>query len=258
MSQSRPDQEIQVVFGASSGIGLAFTNLLLNENPSSQVFATYRKSSDKQSLKDLSQQFKDRLTLIELEGTKEPDFLSFCEKLEKLKIKKIDLIINCIGILTIGDLGPERKAEELTPEGHLKVYENNVIPAILIGKYFKALLRASEQPRFFSISAKVGSITDNNIGGWYSYRMAKASLNMFMKTFSRELGRFNKSSLIVALHPGTTETKLSEPFMETAKKKYKIHTPNDTAENLWKVVKQLQIPTDNGAFYSWDGEKLPW
>ena len=88
--------------------------------------------------------------------------------------------------------------------------------------------------------------------------MAKASLNMFMKTFSRELGRFNKNALVVSLHPGTTETKLSEPFMETAKKKYKIHTPKDTAKNLWKLISQLQIPGDNGTFYSWDGEKLPW
>ncbi len=258
MRRNRSENEIQIVFGASSGIGFAFTELLLNESSSSQIFATYRKTSDQEPLQNLSQKYPSRLNLMELEGTSDSDFSSFVQKLDGLRVEKVDLILNCIGVLTIGELGPERKAEELTRAGHLQIYENNVVPSLLIGKYFRGLLRASDYPRFFSISAKVGSITDNNIGGWYSYRMAKASLNMFMKTFSRELGRFNKNALVVSLHPGTTETKLSEPFMETAKKKYKIHTPKDTAKNLWKLISQLQIPGDNGTFYSWDGEKLPW
>jgi NAD(P)-dependent dehydrogenase (short-subunit alcohol dehydrogenase family) len=243
-----------IVCGASSGIGLALTQQILSLPQVGQVWAGARHISDGHPLLDLKVKHP-LLSLFPLEATQESDFASLGQLVEP---HGVDWVINCIGLLHDQEgLSPERKIEELDMNSHLKVYQVNCLPTLLLAKHLKKHLRNSQQPRFVAVSAKVGSISDNKMGGWYSYRISKAALNMAIKNLSIEFQRLNKQMVVAAIHPGTTKTKLSEPFMAGAQKKYEIHNPEDTARNLLKVIQQF-TEADNGGFYSWDGSPLPW
>ena len=134
----------------------------------------------------------------------------------------------------------------------------NVVSTVLLAQVYKNFIKDANNPVFAALSAKVGSIEDNRMGGWYSYRISKAALNMTLKNIAIEYSRLNKKSCVCALHPGTTDTKLSEPFMRTAQKKYKIHSPSETAQHMINVIEKGQQARETGVFYSWDGQKLPW
>src|SRR5690554_5007885 len=110
--------------------------------------------------------------------------------------------------------------------------------------------------RVAAISAKVGSISDNHLGGWYAYRCSKAALNMLVKNLSVELPRRYRPVACVALHPGTTRSGLSEPFSQSLAS-LTVHEPEGTADNLFRVIEALQ-EQDNGRFTSWDGSDVPW
>jgi NAD(P)-dependent dehydrogenase (short-subunit alcohol dehydrogenase family) len=245
-----------LICGAGSGIGLALVKKHLQDPRWSKVHATSRRESD--ALLSLRDQFSQRLVIHSLQADREEDYSELANSLKNHQLP-LERVINTIGLLhDPGRLSPERKFEEIDPQIHLEVYAANVLPTLLLAKHLKEILRAAEAPVFVTISAKVGSISDNSLGGWHSYRMAKAALNMGLKNFSLEMGRLNKNSVVLALHPGTTETKLSEPFLAAARKKYEIHSPEQTADNLTKVIEGLKAPQDNGRFLSWDGTELPW
>jgi NAD(P)-dependent dehydrogenase (short-subunit alcohol dehydrogenase family) len=125
----------------------------------------------------------------------------------------------------------------------------------LLAKHFFELLKHKKPSVFAAISAKVGSIQDNQMGGWYGYRASKAALNMFLKNIALEFERRNAKTLVLALHPGTTVTELSKPFI--AKTKYTLHTPEQTADNLLAVINEQDI-SSNKRFLSWDQTELPW
>jgi NAD(P)-dependent dehydrogenase (short-subunit alcohol dehydrogenase family) len=247
-----------LVCGASSGIGLALVfEILENRNPQ-KVFATHRASSDLAELKKLQQDHPDKLELIEIDIENEQSLAALASHLSK-RIKSLDVAINCIGILQdeTANILPERRLEDLDPAVFTQVITTNTLPTLLLTKHLKSLFKESSQPVWVSVSAKVGSITDNRLGGWHSYRISKAALNMAIKNISIEYKRLNKKSVVVAFHPGTTDTKLSAPFMANAKKNYTIHSPQSTAQNLLAVIDKI-TPKENGTFYSWDGHSLPW
>ena len=107
---------------------------------------------------------------------------------------------------------------------------------------------------FATLSAKVGSISDNGYGGWYSYRASKAALNQLIKTASIEMKVKNKQSIFIALHPGTVKSFLSEPFQ---KSNLKIQEPKESAKNLIKIINEID-QSMSGKFFNWDGSELPW
>ena len=121
-------------------------------------------------------------------------------------------------------------------------------------KHFLPLLSREGKAVFATLSAKVGSISDNHIGGWYAYRASKAALNQLVRTASVEVARRNGDAICLALHPGTVETRLSEPF---AKRGLKVRTPAEAAAGLIDVIHQAE-PKDNGTFRHADGSVLPW
>ena len=130
---------------------------------------------------------------------------------------------------------------------------NAIGPALLI-KHFVPLLDNEDKAVFATLSAKVGSISDNGYGGWYSYRASKSALNQFIKTASIETKVKNKKAIIVALHPGTVKSKLSEPFQKI---NLKIQNPEESAKNLIKVINTLDYE-QTGKFLNWDGSEIPW
>jgi NAD(P)-dependent dehydrogenase (short-subunit alcohol dehydrogenase family) len=133
-----------------------------------------------------------------------------------------------------------------------EVFRINALgPAMVLARF--APLLDSSRGVFAVLSAKVGSIGDNRLGGWYSYRASKAALNMFVKTASIEMRRRNPSSVLVALHPGTVNSRLSAPF-----KGAEIgRAASDAAADLLRVMDRVG-PDDSGGFFSYNGERLPW
>lgn len=250
-----PHMKKAIICGSSQGIGLAFVKKICGDEDFKNVIALYRGSSDASHLRQI-QENHPQLELVEFEATQESHYPPL---LEKLPEGAVDLVINCVGTLHNEQIeGPERKIEEIEASQLMHSFEVNSLPTALLAKHLKEKLRKSEAPAFISLSAKVGSIGDNGMGGWYSYRASKAALNMLIKGFSIEMKRIHPQSLVVAMHPGTTKSRLSEPFLASASRKYEIHTADETAHNLWEVYRALNPADDTGKFLNWDGSELPW
>ena len=169
----------------------------------------------------------------------------------------IDLVIVATGILhREPDIGPEKRIADLDANAMNEVLNvNTVIPALL-AKHFLPHLRRDAKSALAAISARVGSISDNRLGGWVSYRASKAALNMVMKTFAIEQSRTHPGAAVVTLHPGTTDTQLSRPFQRNVPP-HRLYTPDRTASRLLQVIGQLE-PADSGRFFNWDGSEIPW
>ena len=167
----------------------------------------------------------------------------------------LDCIIIASGVLSLADgTGPERSYKQVESEAMARVFHLNTIGPALIAKHFLPLLPRDRRAVFAAISARVGSISDNRIGGWHSYRASKAALNMLVRNYAIELGRTHSQALCVALHPGTVDTSLSEPFQSNLPEG-QLTAPAEAAENLLGVVDGLS-PGDSGQLFDWEGERV--
>ncbi len=153
-----------------------------------------------------------------------------------------------------GSLTPERSWAHIDPAYLKQVFAINTLGPALVMKHFFPLLPRQGACAAAFLSAKVGSVGDNALGGWYGYRAAKAALNQLVKTASIELSRHNRASVCVALHPGTVDTGLSRPF---AKAGLYVRSPAEAANHLLQVLAGLQ-PADSGGFFDYLGQRLPW
>ena len=166
---------------------------------------------------------------------------------------KINIIINAIGFLHDNYYSPEKKLQDINIEYMKKCFEINTIPTALMIKYFSPIMIKQEKSVFASISAKVGSISDNYLGGWYSYRASKAALNQIIKTSSIEQKRLNKKLIIVSVHPGTVNTRLSSPFIG----KRKVQTPSEAAIKIINLLETLTFE-DSGLFFDYNKNIIPF
>lgn len=162
------------------------------------------------------------------------------------------LIINAIGVLHLEQWMPEKKLDDLNAEQLAKLMQINAIGPALTVKYFSKLLDPSTSVMAV-LSAKVGSIQDNRLGGWYSYRASKAALNMLVKTTAIEFSRTKPNTILVALHPGTVNSRLSQPF----RGEQIGRPPLEAAQDMLNVLESLE-KKDSGSFISYSGERLPW
>jgi NAD(P)-dependent dehydrogenase (short-subunit alcohol dehydrogenase family) len=169
---------------------------------------------------------------------------------------KLDLVIVATGVLHRGTLQPEKSMSQIDADSLAEVYSTNTIGPILVAKHFLPLLAKDRRSVFAVLSARVGSISDNRLGGWISYRASKAALNMALKTLSIEHARRWPLSIVAALHPGTVDTGLSQPFSSRVPDK-QLFDADYAAGRLLSVVDQLR-PEDTGGFFAWDGSPIPW
>ena len=167
-----------------------------------------------------------------------------------------DLVIVATGVLTLADgTGPERSYKALDGAAMTENFAVNTIGPALIAKHMLPLLPRDRRCLLAALSARVGSISDNRLGGWHSYRASKAALNMLVRNFAIELGRTHKQAVVAALHPGTVDTRLSEPFQGNVPDK-QLTEPKQAAENLLAVIDGLS-PEDSGGHFDWRGERIP-
>ncbi|MCY9873597.1 SDR family NAD(P)-dependent oxidoreductase [Vibrio barjaei] len=235
-----------LIVGASGGIGSALSQHILTHT-NANVFATYRSAQ-------LRVQHA-RLRWYALDVTAENDYGSLTMSLN-VEVDHLDWVINCVGALSINEQTPGKNLKAVTSNNLMTSIQVNTMPTLLLAKHVLPFLRRSDAPRFATISARVGSIDDNELGGWYSYRCSKAALNMALKNISIEWGRLMKRSCTIALHPGTTDTELSLPFQANVPEK-QLFAPDKTAGLLFHILENLR-PEDNGRFIAYDGSDIGW
>lgn len=227
-----PNSFRALVIGSSGTIGSAFVELLANNPSCAGVETLHRGSMPSIDYQDLS-------TIEAAANT--------------LSIQApFQLVINTIGVLHSDDWMPEKKLDDLNPAQLQELMQINAIGPALTIKHFSKLLDPAGSI-MATISAKVGSIEDNRLGGWYSYRASKAALNMLIKTAAIELARTKPNAALIALHPGTVNSRLSQPF----RGQQIGRPPLDAAQDMLKVLLSLS-KEDSGTFVSYSGERLPW
>ncbi len=236
-----------VVIGATGGLGQAFVNRLAGEDNIGQVFALSRHPPVEP---------RSAVTWVPIdldaEGTIEAAVNTVREA-----CSQIDLVIVASGILHGGtDLQPEKTWRTLNAAAFERVFAVNTFGPALVAKHFLPLLRRDRKAVFAAVSARVGSIGDNQLGGWYAYRASKAALNMIIKTLSIELARRYPDAVCVGLHPGTVNTALSKPF-QSGVPPQRLFTPDDAATHLLGVIDRL-TPEDTGHLFAWDGQRIPF
>ena len=249
------DRVNALIIGASQGIGLGFVRSLLKQDKIQQLFATYRNADTATELLALQNQFSERLICLQVDVTQEAQIATAVKQIQE-SVKQLHLAIYCVGVLHEGDLAPEKSLRQIDPQNLLYSFQVNSIGAVLFAKHLMPLFKKTEKSIFASISAKVGSIGDNRLGGWYGYRASKAALNMFLKTTAIEYSRRCPKTIVVALHPGTTDTRLSQPFQKNVPEG-KLFPVSKTVNLLSQVISKLE-QKDSGEFFSWDGSPLPW
>lgn len=168
--------------------------------------------------------------------------------------EKLDLIIVATGFLHNENFGPEKSLREISSEKFQKVFAINAIAPALIAKYFLPKLNKENPAIFAAISARVSSISDNFLGGWYAYRASKTALNMVLRNLAIEIKRTNKNAIIVGLHPGTVDSNLSKPFKASVKPE-KLFSPNYSAKKLIEVL-SLVKSEDSGFLFDYEYKKI--
>lgn len=169
----------------------------------------------------------------------------------------LDLVIVATGILhRAGAVQPEKSMAELNAGQMAEVLSVNTIGPTMVAKHFLPLMRGDSRTVFAALSARVGSISDNRLGGWLSYRVSKAALNMALKTLAIEQARKRPQCLVVGLHPGTVKTELSRPFTRS-KPEHKLFTPERAARQLLEVIGGLRADA-SGSIFAWDGKPIPF
>lgn len=167
-----------------------------------------------------------------------------------------ELVFVATGVLTLADgSGPERTYKRLDPDTMAEVFALNTIGPALIAKHMLPLMPRSERFVFSALSARVGSISDNGLGGWHSYRASKAALNMLIRNFAIEIGRTHTHGVVVGLHPGTVDSELSKPF-QNGLPDGQLTEPAIAAENLLAVLCRLQT-RDSGNVFDFRGQRVP-
>lgn len=166
----------------------------------------------------------------------------------------IDTLVNALGILHQDGHNPEKTITQLQPDWMMENLKVNCFSSLLLLKYLSENLLPDSVLKFVALSARVGSISDNALGGWISYRVSKAALNMGLKTVAIEWKYKFKKAIIAAYHPGTVDTKLSKPFQANAKT---LLTPEQASAHLYSFLESLTTEM-SGGFYSWQKESIPF
>ena len=242
---SLPDGYRAAVFGARGGVGAAIVRLLEADPRCAAIHAGARTPPDAASPRtrpfafDLEAEttIRDAAAAMATEGP-------------------LHLIVVATGLLHAEGVRPEKSWRALEPAAMQTLYAVNAVGPALIAKHTLPMLDRTGKAVFAALSARVGSIGDNRLGGWHGYRASKAALNMLMRTFAVELSRSHPEAACIALHPGTVDTPLSRPF-QSGVPEGRLFAPDESATRLLGVIDTV-TPRHSGRQLAWDGEEIPF
>ena len=228
------DRYAAIVLGAGGGIGSAIAAALEGDPACAKVLRYARSGSET------------------FDVTRE-DSIAAAAAHARAEIGEAALIVNAVGVLDRHGHRPEKSLADIDPAAMAQAFAINTIGAALVFKHFHALLPRNERSVLATLSARVGSIGDNRLGGWFSYRASKAALNQIVRTSAIEIARKRKDAICVALHPGTVATPLSAPYAgERA-----MLTASQSAQKMLAVLDELD-KFQTGGFFAWDGSIIEW
>lgn len=249
-----PGEACVLVCGASQGIGLALCAALLARDDVARVWAVSRQANRNSALAALAGQHGERLIRMDCDARDEQSLAGLARELSA-SCEHLHLVISTLGILQGDGARAEKSLAQLDLAGLQAAFASNAFAPVLLLKHLLPLLR--KQPSTFAaLSARVGSISDNRLGGWYSYRASKAALNQLLHTASIELKRLNPASTVLLLHPGTTDTSLSQPFQANVPAG-QLFEPAFAAQCIIEQVGR-HGPAQSGTFWAWDGQSIDW
>ncbi len=232
------------VIGASGGVGHAFVKLLADDDNVGDVYA-FSRTPIEFAEKKVHSHWLDLTDEASIEAAADVATAD----------SRLDLVIVASGILHRDQqIRPEKSMREIDPQSLAEVLAVNTIGPALVAKHFLPKLSKGHKTVFAALSARVGSINDNRLGGWVSYRMSKAALNMLVKTAAIEQARSRPESIVVALHPGTVNTALSQPFTRRVESS-RLFSPAHSAGKLLQVIDALG-PEDCGGFFAYDSSRI--
>ncbi|MEP3233736.1 MAG: SDR family NAD(P)-dependent oxidoreductase [Hyphomicrobiales bacterium] len=235
-------EELNVaVVGSNGGIGSAIVKALTASQKVEVIFELGRTKPEK---------IGNKSVLISADMLDESSVIAAASAIKA----PLDMVIVATGLLHDDDTGPEKTWRQFSVSDAEKIFRVNAFGPMLIAKHFLAKLNSEQKSVFAALSAKVGSISDNELGGWYTYRASKAALNQYIKCSAIELGRKNKNAICVGLHPGTVATDLSAPFQANVQPG-KLFDQNKAATQLLSVLNDLEFP-NSGNLISWDGSTI--
>jgi NAD(P)-dependent dehydrogenase (short-subunit alcohol dehydrogenase family) len=244
-----------LVLGATRGLGLALTERIANYTTARRIFASYRGSQPGEPLEALADKSDGRLVLLNCDLLSDDSMQALTRQLGHEQAE-LSLTMHAAGILHEPGLRPEKALSQVNREALLRLFEINSVGPILLAKAIFSFIPKQGISHFAALSAMVGSISDNKLGGWYGYRASKAALNQLLKTLAIEWRRTHPQLCITSIHPGTTDTALSRPFQGNIPDG-KLYTAELSAQRILRVVMD-GTPADSGRFMNWDGKELPW
>ena len=240
---------------AGGGLGAAIVNILASRPDIGHLFVSARRMDDHPHLKRLEAN-DPRITAVELELLDESSIERAAQRVSATT-DRLHLLLTTAGLLhEPGGMQPERALAHVDPENLMRAFAVNATGPLLMAKHFLPLLRHPDRAVVGTVSARVGSISDNRRGGWYAYRASKAAQNMITKTLSIELANRAPNVIVAALHPGTVDTPLSKPFQRNVPPK-QLFSAERAAAHMLDVIASLS-PKDTGGFFAWDGSPIPW
>ncbi len=223
-----------VIIGARGSIGAALADALEQDPNYAKVIRLHREGAPPCNIGD---EVSISAAAADLKGTYPP----------------ISLVIVATGVLHSTSKGPEKSLRELDPDWMVENFRINAVGPALVAKHFLPIMAKQGPICFAALSARVGSISDNRLGGWHSYRASKSALNMFIRNIAIEWQRKNSQSVVVGLHPGTVETALSAPYKGNPA--HERFTPSRAAEDMLNVLKRLK-PEQSGQIFAYDGSLI--
>lgn len=253
---SFPDGFHALVVGASRGIGLALVEQLLGVSACHRIVATCRSPETAEALQTRIHAASGRLRVLAMDVASEASVVLAAESLRSQE-SRLHLVLNAAGVLhEEGLLRPERRLEDLREASLQRIFAVNALGPMLLARHLVPLMLHGEPSAFTSLSARVGSISDNRLGGWYGYRASKAAQNQFIRTLGVEMARRAPLMRVLALHPGTVDTQLSKPF-QAGVASDKLFDTARAASQLLQVI-DAAPPSGSGRFLAWDGAEIPW
>ena len=238
-----------LVIGSSGGIAQVLVSALLSDESFDSIDTVSRSKQEENDA---------RITHHQVDSVNESEVEDCCKSLQQEGV--FSLIVCCIGTLHGGEndkgFRPEKRLESLNSESMLRYFQTNTLAPMNWLKHIVNLVPKNQTSRVVFFTARVASIEDNHLGGWYGYRASKAALNMLIKTAQIELARRSPNTILVSYHPGTVDTHLSKPFQKNVPEG-KLFTPEFTVDQLLKILPSLT--EENAPHYiDWQGKTIPW